>query len=285
MATINAVTPPGFGVSWTTAPDDGISVKAAHIRQLAESCFTNDLWLKKLLKDASGSLNVGELTALSVLTGELHATGDGFIDGILSVGSSLGVSGGGTFGGTLIAPAFQYPSIHSTTRASWQLVWVDFDGSFDLDTYVPWARMFPNGTTGIPTLKTRSITTTEHTAAGGIDAFVELLDPVPGWTLKKVEVASRGTGTADVDGDSEYEVFKWNGQAVPSSISSVTSDAHTSGNWTTAQITTVTLSSGGVVIDPAYRYGVKIRFPYDSLGTGMEYSGFKAFYEGQALTP
>jgi len=50
LAIIDAIDPPSFAVAWGTAPDDGVQVRASHVRQDAQLGLTNDLYLVRLLR-------------------------------------------------------------------------------------------------------------------------------------------------------------------------------------------------------------------------------------------
>jgi hypothetical protein len=47
MATVSAQEPATFGLSWSTAPDDGVNAKGADVRELAELALTNDKYLSE----------------------------------------------------------------------------------------------------------------------------------------------------------------------------------------------------------------------------------------------
>lgn len=93
-------------------------------------------------------------------------------------------------------------------------------------------------------------------------AFASLLeiDDLPeGQTLSTVTVRTKGDSAAPatITRSATYQVVRWTDDTTLETMSSVVSDSHTTGNWTTAANQTIAITSHAT-IDRSYRYAVQV---------------------------
>ena len=116
-----------------------------------------------------------------------------------------------------------------------------------------------------PMLRTRA-------AAGtGEYSIIEFRELPAGGEVTDIEVISIGVGMA-VNAVPTYRFIRWQtGDANYEALSSVTTDVHTTGNFTSFNDTTTITPTATTTIDKSYRYGLLITHPY---GTPSAYGFF-----------
>jgi hypothetical protein len=103
---------------------------------------------------------------------------------------------------------------------------------------------------------------TATAAATGQYCIVEFDDLPDGGEITDVQVTTKGEATT-LDGLPTYLLVRWQtGESNPSSLSLLTTDGHTTGNFDLIVETTTITPSPAHTIDKAYRYGLKIFHPY-----------------------
>ena len=112
-----------------------------------------------------------------------------------------------------------------------------------------------------PVIRTASATAT------GQYTIIEFQDLPEAGEITSVEITTKGEG-ASIGTLPSYLLVRWqSGEANPSSLSLVTVDDHTTGNFTSITDTTTITPTATLTIDRAYRYGLKVLHPYTA-GSG-----------------
>lgn len=267
---------PGAPFDQVECPSDDAAAAAADVRRVCAVCLANHKFLQDLVTDGTGAIIVD-----SVETNELLVHDDADIIGSLGIGVNLSVSG-------IIAGAtIRFTIDNEVRRGDWQYVASSVFGgtAFEAD-YVPEVLIGWDANSGheIPCASFRP--RNPATPSGDpIYSKFALIAPVPGWELESVEVVSEGNGTfTGSDTRPTFEIGRWDGASIWDPLSSVTNDAHLAdgSNWSTRLITTVT-ATPSTIVNPMYRYGVKVKHPRAAGSFGYRVLGFKAKYVGKAL--
>jgi hypothetical protein len=116
-----------------------------------------------------------------------------------------------------------------------------------------------------PILRTRSATTSDN------QSIIEFRDLPEGGEVTEIEVISKGSGTA-ITAVPTYRFIRWQtGDANMSHLSAITTDVHTTANFTASTDTTTITPSSSTTIDRTYRYGLLITHPYDAGGCSARF--------------
>lgn len=177
-------------------------------------------------------------------------------------GSTATWNGTWTFGNSTwpaLSPA------RSWERHSMDLAVTTFGDGDTTGPASPDAWLEPSNISTSPCIRTSSATA----SVADPYSIVEFKDLPAGGVITQVEVTCKGEGTTPTQLP-RYLIVRWQtGDVNLSSMSLLTTDAHTTGNFTSISDTTTVAVNALSTIDKSYRYGVKVFHPYSAVGTYM----------------
>jgi hypothetical protein len=197
---------------------------------------------------ATGNVDVGgDLTVTDDVSvgDDLFVTGDASIDGELTVATAATINGPFTVGDSeyvTLSPARPWSRRNLRMCATAQPADIDAENGSTIVVSGSFIHCIVVNSTGV--------------------AFASLLeiDDLPeGQTISTVTVRTKGDSAAPatITRAATYQVVRWIDDTTFDTMSSVASDSHTTGNWTTAVNQTITVTSHST-IDRSYRYAVQV---------------------------
>lgn len=187
---------------------------------------------------------------------------------------------------TIVSGSYDFLTEQTAERSDWMYIASNvFGGNAFADDYVEEALMGWDANSGheIPVLSFRPRNAATPTG-DPIYSKVALLGAPIGWKLHSVDIVSEGTDTfTGSDVRPTFEIGRWSGSNLWTSMSSITNDTHAAdgSDWEDRLITTVTASAN--TVSGAFRYGVKIKHPRAASSFGYRVMGFKATYKGTSV--
>ena len=265
VATLTAQSASVVNLDGTTAVKGDVAFKSTGPATLAFETGVTATW-------ASGSTAVHASGSTTTFGGTTNVSSTGTVtfqnSSNLTSGASAFAQWSGTwwFAGECVFVGGTWPKLagdRDWTRHSFDIALTTYNagdttGPSSPDTWVETSDLAAS-----PAIRTASATTSAHYC------IIEFRDLPEGGDLAEVEIITKGEG-ASVTTLPKYLLVRWQtGETSTSSLSLLTTDAHTTGNFTAIVETTTVTPVSTVTVDRSYRYGVKIFHPYDAGGCYM----------------
>jgi hypothetical protein len=266
--------------NWVTGfevPVDGEPVVGANMEVAGQALADRSQFVYERIINAFDGIHVGDI----------EADGNVMIIGSVQMSDVLTLMADLISTGTLKADGFEFRTTQTVYRSSWQyLASSTGEGTVFTAGRVEEARIGWGTYDDLekPSLYFRSRTAADP-SGDAIYSKIELLDTVPGRTLTNVEIVSEGGGTfTGSDSRATYQIGRWSAANIWVALSAEVTDAHAAdgSDWTDEVITTVP-TTASPTIDPAFRYGVKIKHARAAGSFTFLCAGFKARYDGKSI--